>query len=77
SDGALFSGLLVHLAETGALDQAYIAAHTSGFDAALERARELGPTIAATAKACGLPDDDVRQLFDRFRTTERAVTLYS
>ncbi|MBN8938265.1 MAG: molybdopterin-dependent oxidoreductase [Rhizobiales bacterium] len=77
TDGALFSGLLAHLAETGALDSAYMAAHTTGFDAALERAREIAPTIAATAKACGLASDDVRRLFDWFRTTERTVTLYS
>ena len=31
TDTALFSGLLVHLADIGALDQAYIGAHTSGF----------------------------------------------
>ncbi|MFC6051104.1 molybdopterin-dependent oxidoreductase, partial [Methylobacterium hispanicum] len=39
SDTALFSGLLVHLADTGALDARYVADHTAGFDAALDRAR--------------------------------------
>ncbi|QCI64892.1 nitrate reductase [Phreatobacter stygius] len=77
TDGTLFAGLLVHLAETGTLDQAYIAAHTEGFDQALERARELGPSIEATARACGLAGGDVRRLFHWFRTTERSVTLYS
>src|SRR3954453_22514724 len=37
SDTALFSGLLAHLAENGALDDEYIARHTSGFDDALAR----------------------------------------
>src|SRR6202171_3886026 len=32
TDTALFSGLLVHLADTGALDRAYIDSHTSGFE---------------------------------------------
>ncbi|MGL4285655.1 MAG: molybdopterin-dependent oxidoreductase, partial [Phreatobacter sp.] len=77
TDGTLFAGLLTHLAETGALDQAYVTAHTTGFVAALARARELAPSVEATAKACGLGRDDVRQLFHWFRTTERAVTLYS
>jgi assimilatory nitrate reductase catalytic subunit len=76
-DGALFSGLLTHLAETGTLDRAYIAAHTTGFEAALERARAIAPTIEATARTCGLVEDDVRRLFHWFRTIERTTTLYS
>ena len=32
TDTALFSGLLVHLADNGALDRDYIALHTTGFD---------------------------------------------
>src|SRR3954470_5348644 len=38
-DTALFCGLLVHLADNGALDYAYINAHTDGFAATLARAR--------------------------------------
>src|SRR5438270_511788 len=41
TDSALFCGLLVQLADTGALDQDYIAQHTSGFDGALTRARSM------------------------------------
>ncbi len=76
-DTALFCGLLVHLAEVGALDQSYIAAHTSGFATALARAREIAPDIAATAEATELPPDDVARFFDIFRTTARVVTCYS
>ncbi|MBL8570901.1 MAG: molybdopterin-dependent oxidoreductase [Phreatobacter sp.] len=76
-DGALFSGLLVHLAEAGAIDRAYVEAHVDGFEEALERAREIAPTIGATARACGLAEADVRTLFEWFRTTGKAVTLYS
>ena len=39
SDTALFSGLLVHLADNGALDRDYIGRHTAGFDDALAQAR--------------------------------------
>ena len=77
SDTALFSGLLVHLAGIGALDQAYMQRHTSGFDAALERAREIAPDVAATAAACGLTMADVAAFFDLFRKTERVVTAFS
>ena len=76
-DGALFSGLLVHLADGGRLDRAYLDAHTTGLDAALARARDIAPSIAATAAATGLAVDDVAVLFDWFATTEKAVTLYS
>src|ERR1700738_4132766 len=38
TDTALFSGLLVHLAERGALAAAYVEAHTTGFTETLARA---------------------------------------
>src|SRR5215475_14332324 len=58
TDTALFSGLLVHLAENGALDRGYIDNHTSGFDDALARAREIAGSVAATARATGLAEAD-------------------
>jgi assimilatory nitrate reductase catalytic subunit len=77
TDTALFCGLLVHLAESGALDQAYIEAHTAGFDEALARARNIAGSVAATALATGLSEEDVAAFFRMFRETERVVTLYS
>src|SRR6202795_2340841 len=49
TDTALFAGLLVHLADSGALDHDYIERHTSGFDDALARARSIPGGIAPTA----------------------------
>ncbi|MFD0938010.1 molybdopterin-dependent oxidoreductase, partial [Methylobacterium trifolii] len=43
SDTALFSGLLVHLAQSRSLDERFVADHTAGFEAALERARAIAP----------------------------------
>ncbi len=77
TDAALFSGLLVHLADTGALDQDYIDSYTSGFDAALARARSIAGSTAATALATGLSEADVIAFFKLFRDTPRVVTLYS
>ena len=77
TDTALFSGLLVHLADNGALDKGYIETHTSGFDDALARARQIAGSTAATALATGLTEADVATFFQMFRTTERVVTLYS
>jgi assimilatory nitrate reductase catalytic subunit len=77
TDTALFSGLLVHLADHGALDRDYIEQHTSGFDEALARARQIAGSVAATALATGLSEADVTSFFRMFRETERVVTLYS
>jgi assimilatory nitrate reductase catalytic subunit len=77
TDTALFSGLLVQLADTGALDHDYIERHTSGFEDALARARSIAGSVAATALATGLSEVDVADLFQMFRNTPRVVTMYS
>src|ERR1700730_9612271 len=77
TDTALFSGLLVHLADSGALDRDYIERHTSGFEDALARARSIAGSIAATALATGLAEPEVADFFRMFKNTPRAVTLYS
>lgn len=77
TDAALFSGLLVHLAETGALDDAFIRDHTSGFTDTLAEARALAPDIAQTARLTHLDPADVARFFALFRDTARTVTCYS
>jgi assimilatory nitrate reductase catalytic subunit len=77
TDTALFSGLLVHLADSGALDFGYVERHTSGFEEALARARSIAGSPAATALATGLTEADVASFFQMFRNTPRVVTLYS
>src|SRR5512140_352634 len=71
TDTALFSGLLVHLADSGALDQDYIERHTTGFDEALVRARSMAGSIGATALATGLAEADVAAFFQMFAGTPR------
>jgi assimilatory nitrate reductase catalytic subunit len=77
TDTALFCGLLVHLAERGAIDNAYVETHTSGFAATLARAREIAPDAGATARACRVPQADVVRFFDLFCATARTVTCFS
>jgi assimilatory nitrate reductase catalytic subunit len=77
TDTALFAGLLVHLAENGALDRDYIEQHTSGLDEALARARNIAGSVGATALATGLSERDVTAFFQMFGNTPRVVTLYS
>jgi assimilatory nitrate reductase catalytic subunit len=74
-DTALFGGLLAHLARTGTLDDAYIAAHTQGFDAALDAASSLG--FADVATQTGLAEPDIATFFALFARSERVVTCYS
>src|SRR5882757_5651072 len=76
-DAALFCGLLVHLAETLALDYGYIERHTSGFEDTLARARKIAPDLGATARASGLRRNVVARFFELFRTTPRVITCFS
>jgi assimilatory nitrate reductase catalytic subunit len=76
-DTALFAGLLVHLADTLALDYQYIDAFTTGLTEALVRAREIAPDVATTAKATGLAEADIERFFEMFRTTSNVVTCFS
>jgi len=76
-DTALFSGLLAHLADNYALDYGFIDRHTSGFENALLRAREIAADVAKTAAATGLEEADVARFFELFRTHERVVTAFS
>ncbi len=71
SDAALFNALLVALADRGAVDRAYVAAHVSGFDAALASARMSNPAMT------GLRASDIATFLNWFTTTERVVTIYS
>lgn len=77
TDTALFSGLLVHLADAGALDSDYIERYTGGFGEALTRARNIAASVGATALATGLSEQDVAEFFRTFANTPRVVTLYS
>ena len=71
SDAALFNALLVALADHGALDHAYLAAHVSGFDAALGAARVSDPALT------GLAPQALATFLDWFTSTEHVVTIYS
>jgi assimilatory nitrate reductase catalytic subunit len=77
TDAALFCGLLVHLADTFALDYDYIQLYTAGFENALARAREIAPDLAATTRMTSLPPAEVARFFELFRTTANTVTCYS
>ncbi|MEQ8397626.1 molybdopterin-dependent oxidoreductase [Thalassobaculum sp.] len=74
-DTALFNGLLAHLADTDAIDRAFVEARTENFDAALAAARALDP--GAIADATGLDPAQVAAFYGMFRNTPRVVTVFS
>ncbi len=77
SDVALFAGLLVHLADRGAVAADWVAAHTDGFAAALATARQTAGTLAAIAAVTELPEAEIAAFYDAFAATERVMTVYS
>ncbi|CDN49589.1 Nitrate reductase large subunit [Neorhizobium galegae bv. orientalis str. HAMBI 540] len=74
-DVALFMGLLAHLAQSPAIDQNYIAAHTQGFGEAFAAAAAL--SFTELMERTGLPAMQLREFFHLFETTEKVVTCYS
>jgi assimilatory nitrate reductase catalytic subunit len=72
-DVALFSGLLLHLAEHGTIDRAYVETHTTGFAAALDAAIDL----AAVSGLTGIETALLREFYALFARTEKVVTVYS
>ncbi len=70
-DIALFNGLLAHLAETGAVDRAYIAKYVNGMADAIEAARATSPAQS------GLTAQELTTFYSLWTTTPKVVTVYS
>jgi assimilatory nitrate reductase catalytic subunit len=77
SDVQLFNGLLVWLADHGAVDAEYVAAHTVGFDQALTTARAAGGDLCTTARACGVSVDKLREFYELFASNRAVITAFS
>jgi assimilatory nitrate reductase catalytic subunit len=74
-DSALFVGLLGHLIAAGAVDAAYVANHTNGFDAARLVAEQW--PLEQVADVTGLPPEAITKFYELFAATEKVVTVYS
>lgn len=77
TDTVLFNGLLVWLADTGAVDGAYVDAYCSGFDETLASARARVFAPENVAEACDIPTADVMSFYRWFAATPRTVTAFS
>ena len=71
SDLALFNGLLAAAADRGIVDEAFVAAHVDGFDAALAAARGTDPGVT------GLDAADIARFYELWTGTEKVVTIFS
>ncbi|MDP2018311.1 nitrate reductase [Hydrogenophaga sp.] len=74
SDVMLFHGLLHIMLWEGWLDAAYIAAHTTGFDALKALVRDYTPD--RVAQACGLRKEDLYTAAQWFATSPATLSLY-
>ncbi|KQW38802.1 nitrate reductase [Rhizobacter sp. Root404] len=74
TDVALFNGMLHVMLWEGWTDQAYIAAHTQGFDALKARVRDFAPKDVA--KLCGIREADLVQAARWFATSTPTLSLY-
>ncbi len=74
SDVALFAALLVHLADAGLADAAWLDAHAEGAAAALAAARQVAPQAAALT---GLDPALIGAFCEAWAASPRTTTLWS
>jgi len=77
TDVTLFNGLLHYLHQQGKTDADYIARHCTGFEAALESARQDADSVAKVAAVCDLDATAIATFYDWFANTERSLTCFS
>lgn len=71
TDVVLAWALAAELERIGGLDLEFIARHVLGADAFLEQARRV--SVAEAATVCGVPEGQIRQLAEMYRTISPAV----
>jgi assimilatory nitrate reductase catalytic subunit len=76
SDVWLFNGLLAYLSTHGALDGAFVDAHTAGLGEALDAAGQSG-SLLDVAKACKLDPQQLLAFYELFAKTEKTVTAFT
>ncbi|SFC01987.1 nitrate reductase [Massilia yuzhufengensis] len=76
TDVWLFNGLLSYLARHGAANEAFVAAHTAGLDAALLEADGCAD-IDVVARTCGIDPRKLLEFYEAFAATGKVVTAFS
>ncbi|MEN3280102.1 MAG: sulfite reductase flavoprotein alpha-component [Solirubrobacteraceae bacterium] len=75
TDLALLNAMLGVIADEGLIDDAFVARHTTGFEDALEAAREW--PVERAAEVCGVAAADIRRAAELFGTAGAAMALWS
>ena len=76
-DTVLFAWLQQEIVVRGAVDHAFVANHTSGFDAALQIAREIAPDLSTVAARCRLAPALINDFCNAWISTKRVVSAWS
>lgn len=76
-DTLLFSGLLVHLAERGAVDANFVERHTNDFSSALDQARTLAPSLTCIAAEMKIDSGALAAFYALWARTPKVVTAWS
>ncbi|MFN8525216.1 MAG: nitrate reductase [Chloroflexota bacterium] len=74
-DLALLYGMLHVLIRDGLTDDAFVAAHTVGWDALRDAARDWTPAVAAAQ--CGIPPEQIERAASAFGRAKRSLSLWS
>lgn len=74
TDVSLFNGMLHIMLWEGWTDAAYIAAHTTGFDALKATVRDYTPDLVA--ETCGIKKEDLLAAAKMFATSAATLSLY-
>jgi len=72
---ALMNALVHELIATGAVDRAYVDAHTIGFDALEDMTKDA--TAEWAAEICGVAASDIKKAVEIFATSDRVVSTCS
>ncbi|HTJ80397.1 MAG TPA: molybdopterin oxidoreductase family protein [Polyangiaceae bacterium] len=74
-DSALFAGVLHLMIENGWIDEAFIAEHTTGFDAVAEYCKTWTP--AHTAEVTGVPERTIRHVAELWGTAKSSFLFHA
>ena len=74
TDIALYNAMLHVMLWEGWIDEAYVDAHTEGFETLKQRVRDYSP--ASVAPICGLPKRDIEIAAEWFATSRSTLSLY-
>ena len=77
TDAILWNGLLAWLADSGALDRAWVDAHCNDPETALQAARDSAPDPGTVAEQCDLAVNDVCTFYEWFSATPRTTSFWS